>query len=71
MLDVIGDEAKTGRPAGSDSANGKSTFASLYGIASCAEMVRAETEKAKQALSAFAEPQFLESLADYLAEREN
>ncbi len=70
MLDVIGDEASTGRPAGSDSANGKSTFASLYGIPACADMVRLETERAKQALDGFADAAFLRALADYLAERD-
>ena len=70
MLDVIGVEEKTGRPAGSDSANGKSTFASLYGISACGDMVRNETERAKQALEPFENADFLIALADYLAERD-
>ncbi len=70
MLDVIGDEEKIGRPTGSDSANGKSTFATFYGIPACAEMVRSETERAKQALDAFSDAGFLSALADFLAERE-
>ena len=70
MLDVIGDEEKTGKPAGSDSANGKSTFASLYGIPACGEMVHRETERAKAALSVFSGAVFLSDLADYLADRE-
>ena len=63
-------EEKTGKPAGSDSANGKSTFASLYGIPACGEMVHRETERAKAALSVFSGAVFLSDLADYLADRE-
>lgn len=70
MLDVIGDEAKTGKPTGSDSANGKSTFATLYGIAACDEMVHEQTARAKRALDAYENAQFLCTLADHLAERE-
>lgn len=70
MLDVIGDEDKTGKPSGSDTANGKSTFATLYGIAACDRMVHEQTARAKQALSLFSQTEFLCSLADYLAERE-
>ena len=69
-LSVIGDEKKTGKPAGSDSANGKSTFASLYGVTVCGEMVHRETERAKTALAVFGDAAFLCDLADYLADRE-
>lgn len=70
VLDVIGDEQMTGRPAGSDTANGKSTFASIYGISACDEMVRSETARAKQSINGLDDGWFLIELADYLAERQ-
>ena len=69
MLDVIGDEKTFGKPIGSDAQEGKCTFATLYGMAKCEELVALYTEKAKDALSVFDEADFLKALADRLAKR--
>lgn len=72
MLDVESTEAELGKPIGSDADNGKTTFAALYGLDKCREMVEALTEKAKQNVQgAFERPQFLCALADSLARRKN
>ena len=39
MLDVLSTEAELGKPIGSDEAEGKVTFMSLYGEEKCASMV--------------------------------
>ena len=69
MLDVTGEEKTFGKPIGSDQADGKVTFADLLGVQGCEDAVRACTERAKKALAAFPEREFLYSLADALAER--
>ncbi len=70
LLDFESTTEELGKPVGSDKENGKSTFAILLGGDKCREIIRAETEKAKQAvISAFDEPEFLCWLADKLANR--
>jgi len=72
ILDVTGDEAMLGKPIGSDSGNGKSTFVSLLGLEKSAEYARELTAKAKSALNIFGdEGEFLSELADKLSERKN
>ena len=72
MLDVESTEEELGKPIGSDADNGKTTFATLYGLDKCREMVEALTEKAKQSVQgAFESPEFLCALADSLARRKN
>lgn len=69
MLDVTGG---LGRPAGSDAANGKLTFASILGTDACAGLVRQYTQQAKDALTKAYWPggtEFLCWLADELAYR--
>ena len=70
MLDVCGDAAVLGKPIGSDAENEKGTFASLYGLAACAQMVLEQTARAKQALGEFADADYLCWLAELLAGRE-
>jgi len=69
ILDVTGDQAELGKAIGSDEANEKSTFVSLYGLETCRGMVRNLTMEALEAAEQFAEPEYLRELALYLAER--
>ena len=71
ILDVTGDQAELGKAIGSDEANEKSTFVSLYGLETCRGMVRNLTMEALEAAEQFAAPEFLKELAFYLAERRN
>lgn len=71
MLDVDGDEAKLGKPIGSDAANEKVTFVSLKGIEACEKLVCEKTEAAKETLrNTFEDTGFLCWLADKLVKRE-
>lgn len=69
MLDVCGDTAVLGKPVGSDAENEKGTFASIYGLSACEQMVAEQTARAKQALREFADAEYLCWLADLLAGR--
>lgn len=72
MLDVESTAEELGKPIGSDADNGKTTFATLYGLDRCRELVEEHTELAKGSISgAFARPEFLCALADSLAKRKN
>jgi len=72
MLDVESTEEELGKPIGSDADNGKTTFASLYGLDRCRELVAEHTRLAKQSVrGAFERHEFLCALADSLAERKN
>ena len=73
ILDVIGDSSILGKKVGSDEANNKSTFVSIYGVERSQEMLRETTEKAKNAINeTFAEKgEFLIKLAEYLLDRSN
>ena len=67
---VVVDGEVLGKPAGSDKANKKTTFVDLLGVDECEALVRRKTEEAKAAVRGeFADTEFLERLADYLAER--
>ncbi len=69
MLDELADETELGKPVGSDKAQGKTTFMTLYGREKCQQMVDRLTNLAKQALEVFPDPGFLPELADELAKR--
>ena len=72
MLDVESTEEELGKPIGSDAENGKTTFAALYGLDKCRELVETLTEEAKQSVrGAFPRPAFLCGLADLMAQRKN
>lgn len=72
MLDEESTTEKLGKPVGSDADNQKTTFAALYGLDRCRELVREHTEKAKAAISGvFADTGFLDWLADDLAGRDH
>jgi len=68
MLDVVGDAQKLGKATGMD--GNKNTFASLYGIERCKELIAEENRKAMVALQVFEDRAFLESLTELLASRE-
>ena len=70
VLDCISTEAELGKPIGSDKAEGKTTFVSLFGAEECARLVHHHTALAKAALSGhFPDTDFLCWLADLLADR--
>lgn len=68
MLDVLGDAKKLGKATHAD--GNKNTFASLFGIDRCAELIGQENEKALKALEAFEDTAFLQELTGMLANRE-
>ena len=71
VLDAIGDAAVLGKDIGSDSANGKTTFITLYGVEGCEKLIADYTSRALSALeSAFPDESFLRTLALELAGRE-
>lgn len=72
ILDVTSDAETLGKPIGSDSENGKSTFVSLLGLEESARYARELTAQAKAALDIFGcEGDFLSELADKLSERKS
>ena len=71
ILDLIGDEAKLGKPVGSDEKNEKTTYVTLHGLeASSAEVKRLSAEAAELAKQMNAS-EFLQELITYLTVREN
>lgn len=71
ILDVTGTAEILGKPVGSDAANQKSTFATLFGIERCRKLVLEHTKQAKAALAdVFSDSGFLCWLADQLADRD-
>ena len=72
MLDQESTTEELGKPVGSDAENEKVTFATLYGLERCRELVEEHTERAKEAIrDVFEETEFLCRLADELAGRKN
>ena len=72
ILDMISTPEAMGKSVGSDEKSGKSTFASLYGIERCQEIVNEKTEEAKRVITAaFSDSEFFFRLADMLAGRKN
>lgn len=73
MLDEIGDQKALGKPVGSDSANGKSTFVTIHGLEACQRLVEQETVRAEQALrqGGFQKTAFLEALSEWLVSRDH
>ncbi len=71
ILDVTGDQAVLGKAIGSDQANEKTTFVSVYGLEACRGMVRDLTLQALAAAEMFTDSDFLKKLALWLAQRNN
>lgn len=70
MLDELSTVEELGKPIGSDAQEGKTTFLTLYGAQECQRQVHALTEQAAAAVAeAFAEPEFLQTLARALEAR--
>lgn len=71
VLDLTGDEAKLGKPVGSDEKNEKTTYVTLHGLeASAAEVKRLSAEAVELAKNINAS-EFLQELITYLTVREN
>lgn len=72
MLDMISSDEELGKPIGSDAANDKSTFVSLYGLKRCGEIVDEKTARAVGAVKeGFSDSGFAVWLAEYLSKRKN
>ncbi len=71
LLDVTAATEDLGKPAGSDAANGKVTFASLLGRDECQRLIDEHTDRARAALRGIAgDTGFLDWLAGRLAVRD-
>lgn len=72
ILDVIGDEAKIGKPVGSDIKNNKATYPSMYSLPVAKQMADATIAKALTCLEAGGlQSVFLRELVQYLATRDH
>lgn len=71
ILDVVGDEAQLGKPVGSDTANGKTTYPSLIGLTASRIMARKQADLALEPLAGLTGPEaeFLRALAQYIVDR--
>ena len=72
MLDVESTAEELGKPIGSDMSNGKTTFASLYGLEKCGKLVAEHTRLAQESITGvFPDTRFLCELAQSMAVRKN
>ena len=72
LLDVTGDEAKTGKPIGSDAGHDKSTYPALLGLDEAKRMAKEVADAAVEQLSDFGEKAAnLRALARYIVERDH
>ncbi|MCR4567916.1 MAG: polyprenyl synthetase family protein [Pseudobutyrivibrio sp.] len=72
ILDVEGDEAKIGKPVGSDERNQKATYVTFAGIDKSKEEVKRLTDEAIKELNALPfKNEFLNELLNYLVYRDN
>jgi geranylgeranyl diphosphate synthase type II len=71
VLDVVGDTATLGKPAGSDTAMGKSTYPALIGLERSKELASGYADEAVARLAAYegAEKTLLADLARYIVDR--
>lgn len=72
ILDIMGDEAKLGKPVGSDESNQKSTYPKLLGLEGAIEKKTWYVDKAKAALQkANAKESVLMDLTEYFSQRDH
>lgn len=69
VLDAVGDEQTLGKPIGSDSEQGKTTFLHFFTPEEAMQYAERLTESAKAAIAPFAGNETLTDLADYLLAR--
>ena len=70
ILDVAGDAAATGKPAGSDARNKKTTYVTLEGLDKAKKEAERLSREAAEDLDKLGSNEFLESRIQYLAGRE-
>lgn len=71
ILDITGDEAKLGKPIGSDIENSKSTYPSLLGLEKSRQIARQLIEEGKSSIDELSsEIDFLNQLGDYIISRD-
>lgn len=71
ILDITGDEAKLGKPIGSDIENSKSTYPSLLGLEKSRQIARQLIEEGKSSIDGLSsEIDFLNQLGDYIISRD-
>ncbi|WP_196601188.1 polyprenyl synthetase family protein [Pectinatus frisingensis] len=72
ILDIIGDDKKTGKPTGSDIKNHKSTYVSLLSLSEAKHLAQTSIENAVTALTIFGDnAQFLKTLVKNLLDRQS
>jgi len=72
LLGETGDQAKLGKPVGTDKARGKATFPALVGVDQSRATAQSLVEDAKQHMSAYGDPSRpLQGIADFVIERMN
>lgn len=70
ILDVVGSSEALGKEAGRDEVLKKASYPSLFGLDGARGLARARADEAKAALRGVSSP-FLETLADFVVERES
>jgi len=71
ILDLTGDEAKLGKPVGSDEKNEKTTYVTLHGLEASAVTVKKLSAEAVELAKKMNGTEFLQDLFTYLTVREN
>ena len=71
ILDLTGDEAKLGKPVGSDEKNEKTTYVTLHGLDASAVPVKKLSAEAVELAKKMNGTEFLQDLITYLTVREN
>ncbi len=71
ILDLTGDEAKLGKPVGSDEKNEKTTYVTLHGLEAASAEVKRLSEEAVELAKEMNASEFLQELITYLTVREN
>lgn len=70
ILDLTGDEAKLGKPVGSDEKNEKTTYVTLHGLEASQREVKKLSEEAVELAKQINGTEFLQELITYLTVRE-